>query len=316
MKKTTKLTPKPKGTALVKAKTGLPEKAAEGVRAISAVDPQALLVQAIDKNLPIESMERLLAMRDKMKAEWARDQFFTALSGFQSECPIIEKVHQVRDLDKQTKADKGLRYAYAAIEDLVEPVRGLLQKWGLSWTSKPTQTREDVTANVYVHHRDGHEEVTSFTVPIDPDAYMSDPQKAAAALTFATRYALKSALGIQTKGEDNDAQGDGEPRRGYGKRDPIRQPQEKGQDNTVSVEHEEKKQAEGKISDYDKIIKMLKATTVAPTHQIVSIFTENEKIDYTHEANEAKDKPEDLKRIGAEMVETWKKREKSIKGEK
>ena len=306
----------PKGTALVKKDVGLPKKAAEGVRAVASNDPESLIAMAIDRNLPIESMERLIAMRDKMKAEWARGQFFIALSGFQAECPIVEKNHQVRDKDKNTKVDKGLRYAYAAIEDLVEAARPAMMKWGLSWTAKPTQTREDVTANIYVHHKDGHEEVTSFTVPIDPDAYMSDPQKAAAALTFATRYALKSALGIQTKGEDNDAQGDGEPRRGYGKRDPIRQPQEKGQDNTVSVEHEEKKQAEGKISDYDKIIKMLKATTVAPTHQIVSIFTENEKIDYTHEANEAKDKPEDLKRIGAEMVETWKKREKAIKGEK
>ena len=309
MKKTTKLTPKSKGTALVKAKTGLPEKAAEGVRAISAVDPQALLVQAIDKNLPIESMERLLAMRDKMKAEWARDQFFTALSGFQSECPIIEKVHQVRDRDKQTKADKGLRYAYAAIEDLVEPVRGLLQKWGLSWTSKPTQTREDVTANVYVHHRDGHEEVTSFTVPIDPDAYMSDPQKAAAALTFATRYAFKAAFGIQTKGEDNDAQPDGEPRKGYGRREPISEPRAKT-DEAVPTHAEVKA-----LGDYEKIISLLQSTSTDPkTKQIVKLFNDDEVLDYTHEANTNRDKPEELKKILSDIVQTGAKRHKAVKG--
>ena len=297
----------PRGTALEKKNAGLPKKAAEGVRAITAVDPQALLAQAIDKNLPIESMERLLAMRDKMKAEWARDQFFTSLSGFQSECPIIEKTHQVREKDKQTKADKGLRYAYAAIEDLVEPVRPLLLKWGLSWTSKPSQTREDVTANIYAHHKDGHEEVTSFTVPIDPDAYMSDPQKAAAALTFATRYAFKSAFGIQTKGEDNDAQPDGEPRRGYGKREPFRQPQETG---AVPVAHEEVKP----LDDYDRIISLLKSVSTAPGGQMVAIFSENERIDYTHEAKDAQGKPEELARILADIVATGAKRHKVIRG--
>ena len=304
MKKTVKRTPvkgKP-GTALVK-KSGLPEKAAEGVRAISAVDPQALLAQAIDKNLPIESMERLLAMRDKMKAEWARDQFFTALAGFQSECPVIEKTKRVMN----KKKEDGVRYSYAAIEDLVEPVKPLFIKWGLSWTSKPTQTREAVTANIYLHHKDGHEELTSFTVPIDPEAYMSDPQKAASALTFATRYAFKSATGIQTRGEDNDAQPEEEPRSGYGRR-PVQAPRER--DTPVEAH------AEVKMSDYDKIILYTKATVVDPkTKLTVGIFNENEKIDYTHEANNAKGNPEELKKIGAEMVETWKRREKAIKGE-
>ena len=311
-RKTVKRAPRKVTTAIAKRSAGLPKKAAEGVRAVASNDPESLIAMAIDRNLPIESMERLIAMRDKMKAEWARGQFFIALSGFQAECPIVEKNHQVRDKDKNTKVDKGLRYAYAAIEDLVEAARPAMMKWGLSWTAKPTQTREDVTANIYVHHKDGHEEVTSFTVPIDPDAYMSDPQKAAAALTFATRYALKSALGIQTKGEDNDAQGDGEPRRGYGKRDPIRQPQEKGPDAAVPVQHEEVKA----LSDHDKILKFITATEKDPKSGVtVGLFTENEKTDYIHEAKEAKDNPEELTRILADIIETGKKRRAAVKGE-
>lgn len=310
-KKTVKREPRKVTTAIVKKSAVLPKKAAKAVRAVASNDPESLIAMAIDKNLPIESMERLIAMRDKMKAEWAREQFFIALSGFQAECPIVEKNHQVRDKDKNTKADKGLRYAYAAIEDLVEAARPAMMKWGLSWTAKPTQTREDVTANIYVHHKDGHEEVTSFTVPIDPDAYMSDPQKAAAALTFATRYALKSALGIQTKGEDNDAQPDGEPRKGYGgRRDPVREPQEKKTDAPVPVAHEEVKA----LDDYGKILSLLKSVSTAPTGQTVAIFTEAEKIDYEHEAKEAKNDPDVLKRILADIVTTGAKRHKAIKG--
>jgi hypothetical protein len=308
VKKTTKKrAPKEKGTstALVKTETGLPERVSEGVRAISSVDPQALLIQAIDKNLPIESMERLLAMRDKMKAEWAKEQFFVALSGFQSECPIIEKTREVRSKDKVTGEDKGLRYAYAAIEDLVEPVRTLFFKWGLSWTSKPTQTREEVTANIYLHHKDGHEEITSFSVPIDLDAYMSDPQKVAAALTFATRYAFKSATGIQTKGEDNDAQQEDEPRR----KATIHPPREK--DAAVPVAHEEHKP----LTDLEKVAKYMTATETDPaTKAVVRLFSENEEIDYIHEAQQAAGKPDEMKKIIDDIIATGTKRRNAIKG--
>ena len=308
MKATKKAPAKSKGSsALVKKDVGLPKKAAEGVRAIAAVDPQALLSQAIDRGMPVESMERLLAMRREMKAEWARDQFFAALTGFQKECPVVEKTKKVMNKKKSDDKEAGVRYSYAPLEDVVATVQPFLEKWGFSWTVKPTQTDGHVKASCYAHHKDGHEEVTEFEVPLDPQSYMSDPQRAAAALTFARRYAFINAFGIVTKGEDNDAQQDDEPRR---TREPLRTPQERKAEDAVPVQHETVK-----LSDYDKIVKMLKATAVAPTHQIVSIFTENEQIDYTHEVNEARNNPEELKKIGAEMVETWKKREKAIKGE-
>ena len=285
------------------------EKASTGVAVIASVDPQALLAQAIDKNLPIESMERLLAMRREMKAEWARDQFFTALAGFQRECPIVEKKRKVMDRDKVTKAEKGLRYSYAAIEDLTAQAGPAMERWGFSWTCKPAQTDGHVKAIVYAHHKDGHMEITEFEIPIDPDAYMSDPQKAAAALTFATRYAFKAAFGIQTKGEDNDVQrSEEEPRR----KGPITPPREKAPDAAIPVKHEEKKPETG----VQKIERYLKATETDPkSKSVVSLFTANEQLDYTHEANMAKDNPAELEKIMADIIATGAKRRKTIKGE-
>jgi hypothetical protein len=291
---------RPKGTELVKKESELPEKAAEGVKAIAGVDPMSLLAQAIDKNLPIESMERLLAMRKEMKQEFARDQFFTALSGFQRECPTVEKRHQVRDKDKVTKADKGLRYSYAPLEDIVDAVKPFLDKWGFSWTIKPKQTREDVTVSCYAHHKDGHEEVTEFTVPIDPDAYMSDPQKAAAALTFARRYAFINAFGIVTKGEDNDAQRSEEPRR----REPIKAPQEQA----VPVQHEVKD-----TGPYATIIRSLGATENSGK-MVVSIFTANEQTDYRNQADMAKGNQAELDVILKDIIAVGSQRRRAIKG--
>jgi hypothetical protein len=292
---------RPKGTAIVKKEESLPVKAAEGVRAITAVDPQSLIAQAIDKNLPIESMERLLAMRKEMKQEFARDQFFGALSGFQRECPTVEKRHQVRDKDKVTKADKGLRYSYATLEDIVDAVEPFLDKWGFSWTIKPKQTREDVTVSCFAHHKDGHEEVTEFTVPIDPEAYMSDPQKAAAALTFARRYAFINAFGIVTKGEDNDAQRSEEPRR----RDPIKAPQEQA----IPVQHEVKD-----TGPYMTILRSLSATEKSGS-MVVSIFTANEQTDYRNQADMAKGNQAELEVILKDIIAVGSQRRRAIKGE-
>jgi hypothetical protein len=287
------------GGALVKKGADLPERASTGVAAVATVDPQALLAQAIDKNLPIESMERLLAMRDKMKAEWAREHFFTALSGFQHECPVVEKTHEVPNKDKKT-----IRYRYAPLEDVVAAVQPFLEKWGFSWTVKPSQKDGMVKASCYAHHKDGHEELTEFEVPLDADAYMSNPQKAAAALTFARRYAFINAFGIVTKGEDNDAQQDDEPRRR-----PIQEPRAKP-DEAVPAH------AEVKQTDYDHAITLLKSTsTDLKTKQVVRLFTENEVIDYTHQAGQAKDDPVQMKIILDDIIATGKVRHKAVKGE-
>ena len=318
MKATKKTPAKGKGsTALVKKDVGLPQKAAEGVRAITAVDPQALLAQAIDKGMPVESMERLLAMRREMKAEYAREQYFKALSGFQRECPIVGK-DRIAKIRSKKGEDSSFAYRYAPLETIVAAAQPVLERWGFSWTCKPSQTATHVKAAVHAHHVDGHEEVTEFEVPLDPTSYMSEPQKAAAASTFARRYAFINAFGITTKGEDSDAQGD-QPRKES--REPLRTPQEKGPiiypraDGTASdavpVHHEVKVE----LSDYEKGLKYLTATETDPKSKVVvGLFTENEKVDYTHELGEAKDNPEGLAKIIADIVETGKKRRAAVKG--
>ena len=54
-------------------------------------DAEALIAKAIDKKVPVETMERLLMMRRELKAEWAKAEFDKALAAFQAECPIIKK---------------------------------------------------------------------------------------------------------------------------------------------------------------------------------------------------------------------------------
>ena len=167
-----------------------------------AVDPGSLIQRAIDKGLPLESLERLLAMRRELKAEWAKEQFFRSLATFQKVCPTILKSSNV---DFTNKKGYRTRYKYASMDEIVEKVKDLLEANGFSYTIKTEQTKDEVTAICEAHHIEGHTEVTRFSIPVDHESYMNDAQKVASAMTYSKRYALCNAFGIMTGDPDDDA---------------------------------------------------------------------------------------------------------------
>lgn len=166
----------------------------------TTVNAEALISQAIEKELPIDTMERLLVMRRELKEEAAREEFFNALSNFQAACPEIPKTKIVMNKDGKT-----VRYKYAPLDTIIAAVKTPLKENGFSYTVKTEQDNGNVTAICRLHHIAGHTEETQLTVPIDKGSYMSAPQQIAAALTYAKRYAFCDATGIMTADEDNDA---------------------------------------------------------------------------------------------------------------
>ena len=161
---------------------------------------EELILAAINRGASVDVMERMLAMRDRIKAERAEEAYHQALSAFQAECPPIIKRRAVAD------KSGGARYRYAALSDIVAQVKGLLEKHGFSHDEDAKVEKEWVTGLCTVHHRDGHSKTREFKVPIDSKAFMNAPQQYASALTFAKRYAFTNAFGIMTADEDDDAQ--------------------------------------------------------------------------------------------------------------
>ena len=160
---------------------------------------EGLISQAIDKNIAVEALERLLAMRRELKAEYAKEDFIKAMADFQSECPIIEKTKAVMN-----KGNTSIRYKFAPMDDIIRAVKDLLKKHGFSYAIN-CKTNGMITAICTVTHIAGHSEQSEFTVPIDKDAFMSAQQQYAAALTYAKRYSFCNAFGIMTGEDDNDA---------------------------------------------------------------------------------------------------------------
>lgn len=162
--------------------------------------PESLIAQAIDKGVPVETMEKLLSMRRELKAEWAKEEFTKAMAKFQAECPTIVKIKEVH-----TKAG-ALAYKYAPIESIVEQVKGVLQENGFSYSTNMDLLDNGVKVSVKVTHISGHSEITEMHVPLgERTQIMNQSQVVAAAQTFAKRYAFCNAFGILTGDEDDDA---------------------------------------------------------------------------------------------------------------
>jgi len=154
---------------------------------------------AIEKNVPVETLERLLEMRDKLKKEKAEENFNHAMATFQSDCPTIIKTKTVKTIAGT------VAYKYAPIDSIVEQVKPYLKKYGFSYSIKQIYKDNRVKTTCIVKHIDGHFENTEMEVPLGTKTkVMSDSQVVAAATTFAKRYAFCNAFGILTGDEDTD----------------------------------------------------------------------------------------------------------------
>jgi hypothetical protein len=164
---------------------------------------EALIAQAIEKNLPVETMERLLAMRRELKQEWAKEQYDKAMAAFQAECPTIQKT-------KEVKTKSGIvAYRYAPIETIVSQVKEVLKKHGFSYSIQTVTGENRVKSICIVKHKDSHSENYEMEVPLgNKTDIMSASQVVAAASTFSKRYAFCNAFGILTGDEDNDGNTD------------------------------------------------------------------------------------------------------------
>lgn len=159
-----------------------------------------LITQAIQANLPVETMERFFNLRKEVKAEQAKEAFVVAVNQFQAKCPVIKK-----NKDVLNKDGRSVRYSFASLDSIVSQVKGILGECGLSYTTDVQNESGFIIAVCKITHILGHSETSSFKIPIDTEGYMSAPQKYASALTFAKRYAFCNALGILTGEDDFDA---------------------------------------------------------------------------------------------------------------
>lgn len=165
---------------------------------------ESLLQRAVDKGVPVETLERLLAMRTQLKAERAKEAYDRAMAAFQAECPTIVKTKEVR-----TKSGQ-VAYRFAPIESIVAQVKDLIQKNQFSYSFTMELRDTGVKVICKITHAEGHSSESIMDIPFGSKTeIMSNSQVAAAATTFGKRYAFLNGFGIMTGDEDTDSRAEG-----------------------------------------------------------------------------------------------------------
>ena len=141
-------------------------------------------------------LRELLAVRREWQADLAAAAFNAAIVRFQQQCPIIPKL------------DKAYDKMYARIDRIWRTIRPLMESCGLAvtWESMKEQGGVMVLEG-HLRHTQGHAQPIHHEVPL-PDIIKGQniTQRTGSAETYAKRYALCAALGIQT-GDDDDGAG-------------------------------------------------------------------------------------------------------------
>jgi len=166
------------------------------------MEQSKVLEIAVEKgNAEITKM--LIELEEQRKKQTAKEEFFKALSSFQSSLEPIKKTKIVRN------KDGTIRYFYATYDDIIEAIKPMLEKYGFSYHFKTEFEDKAVIVECVITHSLGHQEITKFKAPIEAsvsekEKRMLPIQEWGAALTYAKRYSLSLGLGLATE-EDTDA---------------------------------------------------------------------------------------------------------------
>lgn len=176
-------------------------------------EPMSLVRLALTEKVPVEVLERIAALEERLAARNARGSFFRALADLQSEVGPIPKTSAIVVTRGGTTE---VRSRYAPLDKIVEHLRPLLRKHGFiyNWNST-VRDNGNVCITCNLRHIDGHTEQADFEFPQkDAGAHgMNGVQVAGSARTYGERYSLIQVLGLTTADPDDDGgnEGDSEP---------------------------------------------------------------------------------------------------------
>jgi len=165
-------------------------------------ETNAMIKLAITEKVPVDTMERLVALAERMTDRAAASEFAGALAAFQGECPSIAKTSTA---NIPGASGGGFSYKYAELDQIVATIRPLLHRRGLSYSWDCKLDGQLLNCMCTLRHVNGHSVTATFTSPTESKAGMSPQQKVASALTFARRQSLVQVLGLTTCDPDTDA---------------------------------------------------------------------------------------------------------------
>ncbi|HMC55008.1 MAG TPA: ERF family protein [Gemmatimonadaceae bacterium] len=158
-----------------------------------------LLHLAVENGTPVEALEKLVDLHERIAEREARMEFVRALASFKAKCPPI--VHS-RTANFATRGGQKVSYSYTELDELARIIDPVLTEHGFSYGWDERLDKGMVTTTCTLYHVSGHSRQSSFTLPADNDSAASPQQKIGMADTYASRRSLIAVLGLTTADKD------------------------------------------------------------------------------------------------------------------
>lgn len=163
----------------------------------------AVVLAMIDKliarpDVPVEKLEQMFALHQKVQAEAARRAYLSAFAAMQSSLPAA------------VRAGKGHNdKAYARYEDVANALREQFALHGFSHWFGIEHVNDRVKITTCLGHSAGHVETTSLVLPLDTSGNKSTMHAVGSTVSYGKRYGLLTITGIATA-DDDDGKGAGD----------------------------------------------------------------------------------------------------------
>jgi hypothetical protein len=181
------------------------QEALPGMHALAVRNPsiEEIIMTAIERNAPVESIERLVNLRQQIDAKRAEEEFNEAMSAIQMELRPVQT-----DLENPQTRSK-----YASYHALDKKIRPIYTKHGfsLSFGTTDCPIQDYIRVLCYVS-RSGHTRTYQCDMPADGKGakggdVMTKTHATGSAMSYGMRYLLKMIFNIAVGEDDNDGNG-------------------------------------------------------------------------------------------------------------
>ncbi len=163
--------------------------------------PSRLLEMAVQQNLDIDKLERLVAMQERWNAEQARKAYYDAMARFQRLLPALEKDSHVHYV---TKTNAVIDYDHTTLGTIKKQIQESAADCGLSYRWEFNDSPDLMEVTCVITHTDGHSERSTQSAPIDTSGNKSTIHGRQSSRSYLMRGTVVGALGLMTADKDDD----------------------------------------------------------------------------------------------------------------
>ncbi|WP_144753871.1 ERF family protein [Bartonella saheliensis] len=154
-----------------------------------------ILTRALENNVDMDRLERLIALREKEIERQNYQNFISDLSAMQTEYQKVQK----NALNTHTKS------TYATLDQYIDAVKDTLAKYHFALFFRiKSQTATNVTIEITLSHPSSNQISTEGTFPIDGQGSKNNIQSVGSTITYARRYLLGMLLNVISDEDDTD----------------------------------------------------------------------------------------------------------------